>query len=161
MGNDEAAVPSTTLSPPPIAPVISVPTIPTPKPSMKRPTATASSPSQSSTADTSSVARAYNTHKLGLRIGGDAVAAGAAGVLVAPIITVIDRGIIENASGRRKLGGSVRTSLGEMVETRGAWFLRRPFGLVFVRLIYFVHSNTTFTFPQCIVRHVLAPNSPT
>jgi hypothetical protein len=35
--------------------------------------------------------RAWNTRNLGLRIGTDALAAASAGVLVAPIITIIDR----------------------------------------------------------------------
>jgi len=38
-----------------------------------------------------SSATVWNTKNLGLRIGADAVAAGAAGVLVAPIITMIDK----------------------------------------------------------------------
>lgn len=36
-------------------------------------------------------AKAWNTRNLGLRIGTDALAAASAGVLVAPIITIIDR----------------------------------------------------------------------
>jgi hypothetical protein len=35
--------------------------------------------------------KAWNTRNLGLRIGTDALAAASAGVLVAPIITIIDR----------------------------------------------------------------------
>lgn len=38
-----------------------------------------------------SQAKAWNTRNLGLRIGTDALAAASAGVLVAPIITIIDR----------------------------------------------------------------------
>jgi hypothetical protein len=100
------------------------------KPSISSPSATAT------TAD----ARTYNTRKLGLRLSADAAAAAAAGVLVAPVITVIDRGIMENASGRRKLGESVRASLREMVGSKGAWFLGRPFRLVFVGYVYLLGS---------------------
>ena len=37
------------------------------------------------------VAQGWNTHNLGLRIGSDAIAAATAGLLVAPVITIIDR----------------------------------------------------------------------
>lgn len=76
--------------------------------------------------------RSWNTSKLGLRVGVDTVAAGAAGVLVAPIITAIDKGIMENASGRRTLGESLRSSVREMLIKPGSFFGGRPFGLVFV-----------------------------
>jgi hypothetical protein len=36
-------------------------------------------------------ARAWNTRNLGWRVGTDVVAAASAGVLVAPVITIIDR----------------------------------------------------------------------
>jgi hypothetical protein len=36
-------------------------------------------------------ARTWNTRNLGLRVGTDLIAAASAGVLVAPIITIIDR----------------------------------------------------------------------
>jgi hypothetical protein len=85
----------------------------------------------------------WNTDKLGLRIGADAVAAGAAGVLVAPIITAIDKGIIENASGRRKLGDSVRASIREMGTSPARFFGGRPFGLVFVRCQLSIHFSLT------------------
>jgi hypothetical protein len=91
------------------------------KPSISSPSATAT------TAD----ARTYNTRKLGLRLSADAAAAAAAGVLVAPVITVIDRGIMEE---------SVRASLREMVGSKGAWFLGRPFRLVFVGYVYLLGS---------------------
>ena len=35
--------------------------------------------------------KVWNTKALGMRVGADAVAAASAGVLVAPIITIIDR----------------------------------------------------------------------
>lgn len=110
-------------------------TFPLPKPKLPSslPTPSMSSPSKEK-------AKQWNTHKLGLRVGTDAIAAGAAGVLVAPIITAIDRGIIENASGRRTLGDSLRASAREIFMRPTTFFGGRPFGLVF--LLYF---GTYFT----------------
>ncbi|KAF2846482.1 hypothetical protein T440DRAFT_558094 [Plenodomus tracheiphilus IPT5] len=79
--------------------------------------------------------RTYNTHKLGLRVGVDALSAGAAGVLVAPIITMIDKGIMENASGANTLGDSLKKSVKEMVRKPGVFFGGRPFVLIFT--LYF------------------------
>lgn len=91
----------------------------------------------------------WNTDNLSLRLGADVAAAGAAGVLVAPIITAIDKGIIENASGRRKLGDSVRASLLEMGRSPGRFFGGRPFGLVFVRY-YSTLFNPVFLESFCL-----------
>lgn len=74
----------------------------------------------------------WNTHKLGLRIGADALAAGSAGALVAPVITMIDKGIIENASGRDTLGGSLRSSARELLTRPWRFVGSRPFALIFV-----------------------------
>lgn len=75
----------------------------------------------------------WNTSKLGLRVGVDAVAAGAAGVLVAPIITMIDKGIMENASGRNPLGESLKKSAWEFLSRPHRFLGSRPFALIFVR----------------------------
>ena len=76
--------------------------------------------------------RKYNTHRLFSRLGVDVLAAASAGVLVAPLITMIDKGIIENASGKRGLKESLKSSVREAVMRPGAFFLGRPFGLIFV-----------------------------
>ncbi|KAL5395981.1 hypothetical protein PMIN02_003545 [Paraphaeosphaeria minitans] len=73
----------------------------------------------------------WNTEKLGLRVGADALAAGAAGVLVAPIITIIDKGIIENASGRNALGGSLKKSARELLVAPHRFLGSKPFVLIF------------------------------
>jgi hypothetical protein len=75
----------------------------------------------------------WNTNKLGLRLGSDALAAGAAGALVAPIITMIDKGIIENASGRNTLGESLKKSARELLLKPHRFLMGRPFVLIFVR----------------------------
>lgn len=53
-------------------------------------------------------------------------------MLVAPIITMIDKGIIENASGRASLKESLKRSAWEFA-TRPLRFVGgKPFGLIFV-----------------------------
>jgi hypothetical protein len=89
-------------------------------------------------------ARPWNTHKLGLRVGVDALAAGAAGVLVAPVITMIDKGIIENASGRNTLGESLKNSARELMLKPHRFLGSKPFALIFVRLA------NSFTYQQTI-----------
>ncbi|KAJ4360430.1 uncharacterized protein N0V89_000992 [Didymosphaeria variabile] len=76
-------------------------------------------------------ARPWNTQKLGSRVGVDALSAGAAGVLVAPIITMIDKGIIENASGRNTLGESLKNSAWELLLKPHRFLGSKPFVLIF------------------------------
>ena len=38
----------------------------------------------------------YNTHNLGLRLAADGAAAATAGVLVAPVITMIDKSVVQS-----------------------------------------------------------------
>ncbi|PVI06272.1 hypothetical protein DM02DRAFT_487197, partial [Periconia macrospinosa] len=82
----------------------------------------------------------WNTHRLGLRVGIDAAAAASAGVLVAPLITMIDKGIIENASGRCSLKESLKTSFWELARRPLGFWGGRPFWLVMT--LYF---GTYFT----------------
>lgn len=96
-------------------------------------------PSMAKEAETKS----WNTSKLGLRIGADALAASAAGVLVAPIITMIDKGIIENASGRNTLGDSLKGSLKELVSRPHRFLGSKPFALIYVRCSRDVPSSTS------------------
>lgn len=81
-------------------------------------------------------ARSWNTQNLGLRMGVDAMSAGAAGVLVAPIITMIDKGIIENASGRNTLGESLKNSAKELLLKPHRFLGSKPFALIFVRCFH-------------------------
>ena len=77
----------------------------------------------------------WDTNKLGLRLGSDAIAAFSAGALVAPIITMIDKGIMENASGRNTLSESLKKSAREMLLKPHRFLASKPFVLVFVRLL--------------------------
>jgi hypothetical protein len=73
----------------------------------------------------------WNTHNLGLRLGADVASAATAGVLVAPVITAIDKAIIENASGRNTLGVSLRESLRTCLLRPHHFLLSKPFALIF------------------------------
>lgn len=118
-------------------------------------------PNTSTTPEDAGPITSWNTRKLGLRVGADAVSAGAAGVLVAPIITVIDKGIIENASGRRSLGESLKGSFAEMVRKPGRFFGGRPFGLIFVRYIFSSLQIAGFHLANPRARcYTLEPTSP-
>ncbi|KAF1834070.1 hypothetical protein BDW02DRAFT_353911 [Decorospora gaudefroyi] len=90
-----------------------------PLPSMRTPTTSTDTP------------RTWNTSKLGLRIGVDTLSAAAAGLLVAPIITMIDKGIIENASGRNTLGVSLKHSTLELLSRPHRFVASKPFVLIF------------------------------
>ncbi|KAL6703857.1 hypothetical protein ACN47E_008991 [Coniothyrium glycines] len=75
--------------------------------------------------------REWNTSQLGLRVGADALSAGAAGILIAPIITMIDKGIMENASGRNTLGVSLKNSALELLSRPHRFIASKPFVLIF------------------------------
>ncbi|KAK0702050.1 hypothetical protein B0T26DRAFT_660232 [Lasiosphaeria miniovina] len=74
----------------------------------------------------------WNTKNLGLRLGADLLSAAAAATMVAPIISIIDRSIMENASGRRSLGQSLRSSLRTLILQPHRLVLSRPFALIFL-----------------------------
>ncbi|KAF1361017.1 hypothetical protein EJ07DRAFT_164629 [Lizonia empirigonia] len=97
--------------------------------------ATPPSPAMTIPRDAAAPARGWNTNKLGLRLGSDALAAAAAGALVAPIITIIDKGIIENASGRNSLRDSLKSSARELLLRPHRFLAGKPFALIFT--LYF------------------------
>ncbi|KAF3149397.1 hypothetical protein TWF569_005036 [Orbilia oligospora] len=62
-------------------------------------------------------------------------------------ICMIDKSIIENASGKRRLTASIRDSIAQLVTKPQAFFLSRTFGLV--AMVYagtYIVANTTDTF---------------
>ncbi|TFB00348.1 hypothetical protein CCMA1212_007673 [Trichoderma ghanense] len=73
----------------------------------------------------------WNTEKLASRLAADATSASCAGALIAPIITIIDRSIMENASGRNPLSTSLLTSLRSLLTRPQTILLSRPTALVF------------------------------
>ncbi|KAL9038119.1 MAG: hypothetical protein Q9180_003329 [Flavoplaca navasiana] len=82
----------------------------------------------------------WNTNKLALRIAADTISAASAAGLVAPLITIFDRGIIENASGRSPLMSSIKTSLSTLLTRPHTFLASRPF-----RLISMVYFSTYLT----------------
>ncbi|KAH0490971.1 hypothetical protein TgHK011_002417 [Trichoderma gracile] len=73
----------------------------------------------------------WNTDRLASRLAADVASASCAGALIAPIITIIDRAIMENASGRRPLSTSLLTSLTTLLTRPQTFLLSRPTALVF------------------------------
>ncbi|KAI1502403.1 hypothetical protein F5X99DRAFT_379393 [Biscogniauxia marginata] len=84
--------------------------------------------------------RPRNTKNLGLRLGADFTSAACAASMVAPIVSIIDRSIMENASGRTTLAASLKASLRTL--------LTRPHALLFSKpaaLIFMVYGGTYLT----------------
>ncbi|CAD0089530.1 unnamed protein product [Aureobasidium mustum] len=73
----------------------------------------------------------WNTHNLSLRLCADVASAATAGALVAPVITAIDKAIIENAAGRQTLGRSLRDSLATFTLRPHHFLFSKPFALIF------------------------------
>ncbi|KHN97011.1 uncharacterized protein MAM_05120 [Metarhizium album ARSEF 1941] len=73
----------------------------------------------------------WNTKDLAWRLAADAAGAACAGVLVAPLISMIDRSIMEHASGRSSLVDSIRASARALTLRPAAALLSRPCALVF------------------------------
>ncbi|KAK4126449.1 hypothetical protein N657DRAFT_643234 [Parathielavia appendiculata] len=79
----------------------------------------------------SSTSMKWNTKNLAFRLGADFISAASAAVLVAPIISIIDRSIMENASGRRSLVDSLRSSFRTLLLHPQRVILSKPFALIF------------------------------
>ncbi|KAJ5895305.1 hypothetical protein N7495_006996 [Penicillium taxi] len=82
----------------------------------------------------------WNSKDLGRRLGVDLVSAASAGALTCPIITIIDRAIIEKASKGFPIQQTITNSLRSMVARPGAFFLGTPF-----LLIYTLYTSTYLT----------------
>ncbi|KAI1156754.1 hypothetical protein F4825DRAFT_446226 [Nemania diffusa] len=97
------------------------PPVPVPNPTTKRPVETHSEPSQQ-----------WNTRNLGFRLGADAASAACAASMIAPLISIIDRSIMENASGRSTLASSLKTSLRTLLTRPSTMLFSRPVALIFM-----------------------------
>ncbi|KAH6685950.1 hypothetical protein F5X68DRAFT_17778 [Plectosphaerella plurivora] len=75
--------------------------------------------------------KTWNTKNLGLRLGADALSAACAGTMVAPIVTMIDRSIMENASGRDTLLNSIKSSIRTLVTRPQTFIFSKPAALIF------------------------------
>ena len=89
----------------------------------------------------------WNTKNLGMRLGTDLMCAATAGGLVAPLITILDKSIIENASGKRPMMPSIRASLRQLLLRPHHFLVSRPFRLIL--MLYggtYLAANTLDTF---------------
>ncbi|WPG99553.1 putative membrane protein [Acrodontium crateriforme] len=82
----------------------------------------------------------WNTRNLGKRLTVDLASAAAAGGLVAPIISIIDKAIIENASGRRPMMPSIQASISALIFSPHRFLASKPFALIFM-----LYTGTYFT----------------
>ncbi|KAM0432863.1 hypothetical protein ACHAPT_004565 [Fusarium lateritium] len=80
---------------------------------------------------TSTSSSTWNTKNLGFRVLADAASAASAASLVAPLIAIIDRSIMENASGRNTLAASIKSSLRTLLLRPHTLLLSKPTALIF------------------------------
>ncbi|KAK5111310.1 hypothetical protein LTR85_012205 [Meristemomyces frigidus] len=73
---------------------------------------------------------AWNTKNIGSRIAVDAACAATAGGVVSPIITMIDKAIIENASGKRALMTSLKDQAAALLLRPHHFLTSKPFALI-------------------------------
>ncbi|KAH6676543.1 hypothetical protein B0J14DRAFT_356059 [Halenospora varia] len=74
--------------------------------------------------------KVWNTKNLGLRLGSDFIAGFSAATMVAPIITIIDKGIMQNASGQATIKDSLTQSLKSLILRPHTIVLSKPFALI-------------------------------
>lgn len=97
-------------------------------PVMEKPTKTTSLPSPESPAP-----RVTGSSKLLQRVGADVASAGAATMLIAPVICLIDRSIMENASGKTKsVLESATNSFKTILTKPHRFFFSKPFALIYM-----------------------------
>ncbi|KAL4803980.1 hypothetical protein BDV18DRAFT_143622 [Aspergillus unguis] len=97
-------------------------------------------PAPSTTSTHSESTSRWNTNRLGARLGADIVSAAAAGALTCPVITVIDRAIIEKASKSIPISQTISSSFRSMIRKPSGFFLGTPF-----LLIYTLYTSTYLT----------------
>ncbi|KAL5044503.1 hypothetical protein BDW71DRAFT_199002 [Aspergillus fruticulosus] len=84
--------------------------------------------------------RSWNTNRLGARFGVDIVSAATAGALTCPVITVIDRAIIEKAAKGIPIRETITSAFRSIVRKPSGFFLGTPF-----LLIYTLYTSTYLT----------------
>ncbi|KAI1176797.1 hypothetical protein F4777DRAFT_243555 [Nemania sp. FL0916] len=78
------------------------------------------------------LAQQWNTKNLGFRVGADAVSAACAASMIAPFISIIDRSIMENTSGRSSFADSLKTSFRTLLTQPRSMLFSRPVALIFM-----------------------------
>ncbi|KAJ5338723.1 hypothetical protein N7452_005451 [Penicillium brevicompactum] len=86
------------------------------------------------------VTRPWNTKDLGKRLGVDIASAATAGALTCPLITIIDRAIMEKASKGFPIQQTITSCLRSMVARPAGFFFSTPF-----ILIYTLYGSTYLT----------------
>ncbi|KAL3460494.1 Cys/Met metabolism PLP-dependent enzyme-domain-containing protein [Aspergillus heterothallicus] len=84
--------------------------------------------------------KAWNTNRLAARFGADIVSAAAAGALTCPVITVIDRAIIEKAAKGIPIRQTITSATRSILSKPSGFFLSTPF-----LLIYTLYTSTYLT----------------
>ncbi|KAI0914884.1 hypothetical protein F4823DRAFT_196813 [Ustulina deusta] len=80
----------------------------------------------------SELSQQWNTKNLSFRLGADAASAACAASMIAPVISIIDRSIMENTSGRSTLAKSLKTSLRTLFTRPHTMLFSRPVALIFM-----------------------------
>ncbi|OOF91332.1 hypothetical protein ASPCADRAFT_211164 [Aspergillus carbonarius ITEM 5010] len=93
-----------------------------------------------STISEQAISTEWNTNRLGARLGVDVASAATAGALTCPVITVIDRAIIEKAAKGVSIRQTITSCFRSMLTKPGAFFLSTPF-----LLIYTLYTSTYLT----------------
>ncbi|KAL4738868.1 Cys/Met metabolism PLP-dependent enzyme-domain-containing protein [Aspergillus similis] len=84
--------------------------------------------------------KSWNTNRLGARFGIDIVSAATAGALTCPVITVIDRAIIEKAAKGVPIRETITSAFRSIIRKPSGFFLGTPF-----LLIYTLYTSTYLT----------------
>ncbi|CAG8962071.1 hypothetical protein HYFRA_00005114 [Hymenoscyphus fraxineus] len=74
--------------------------------------------------------KVWNTKNIGLRLGADFFSGFTAATMVAPIIAMIDKGIMQNASGQAQLKDSLKESIKTFLTKPHNLVFSKPFGLI-------------------------------
>ncbi|PGH06808.1 hypothetical protein AJ79_06450 [Helicocarpus griseus UAMH5409] len=110
-----------------------------PEPVSSSPTITASRSSVGSKLASSSTKR-WNTDSLGSRLAVDVASAAGAASLICPLITIIDKAIIEKAAKGLPICQSLKSSLVNLIKRPHSFFISTPF-----LLIYTLYGSTYLT----------------
>lgn len=125
--------------------------LPVPKPHQVLLSSSTSSPRTPNTQQTSSPSRKWNTSNLGLRLSADITSAASASILVAPLITIIDRSIVTKAATSRPLPTLLLQSLRPALTQPHIFLTSKPLLLIFS--LYFgtyLTANTLDTLSSTI-----------
>ncbi|RAH52961.1 cystathionine beta-l [Aspergillus piperis CBS 112811] len=98
-----------------------------------------------------SISSDWNTNRLGARLGVDVASAATAGALTCPVITVIDRAIIEKAAKGVPIRQTITSCFRSMFTQPGSFFLSTPFLLIYTLYTStYLTANTIDTFTSTV-----------